>query len=201
MTALAEKVAVYSTEGAVVAEPTITHARLAMEDIGAFIPRSTAGEESWSTTEDLRGIQAFMDWCQGEANSEIRRIAGMTTKEGAKVEVGGLGDGEDFLSGTETALLHQSIADFNSSFEKKTGKAGDESRYHGTILASETEERAIKVEGGPVTDLNAWSKHVKEAGKLPFMEIHSSSVSALSSPPDDFNETWEGESPPALEES
>jgi transcription initiation factor TFIID subunit 3 len=105
LTALAEKVAVYSSEGSAIAEPTVTHVRLAMEDIGVFVPRSTAGEEVWSTTEDLRGVQAFIDWCKGEANTEIRRIAGMTTKEGAKVEVGGLGDGEDFLSGTEDVLL------------------------------------------------------------------------------------------------
>lgn len=76
----------------------IEDVRMAMEEIGALLPTLTTSNEA-AYNEDARGIQAFLDWCKGDGNREIRRMAGMA-KEGAQVEVGGLGAADDFLTST-----------------------------------------------------------------------------------------------------
>lgn len=68
---------------------TIEHIRKAMQDCGALLPEKTADEQEFEGREDMRGVDAFIDWAKGPANREIRRIA-LEGAEGAK---------EDYLAG------------------------------------------------------------------------------------------------------
>lgn len=71
--------------------PTIQDVRLALSENGALYPQMTPAEEAyrgevedtgeWVPFEDLRGVQGFVDWAQGEVNKEIRRIAGFSGDE------------------------------------------------------------------------------------------------------------------------
>ena len=56
-------------------------------------------EEHWLGEEDMRGLEAFLNWAKSDANKEIRRIAGLAPTEGEVVDVEGLGGREDFLTG------------------------------------------------------------------------------------------------------
>jgi transcription initiation factor TFIID subunit 3 len=91
--------------------PTIQDVRLALSQAGALYPQMSTTEESlkdevelsegvWVPFEDLRGVEAFVNWAQGPANKEIRRIAGFGD-ETANVEeiAAGLDDQDDYLSG------------------------------------------------------------------------------------------------------
>ena len=65
-----------------------------MQAVGVFRPQISIIEEAWSVEgEDLRGVQAFLEWCMGPQNREIRRVAGMDGEGLEGVEV------EDFLTG------------------------------------------------------------------------------------------------------
>ena len=79
--------------------PDITDVRMAMQDVGAFVPQLSAMEEAWNGEEDMRGLENFLDWVKGNANKEIRRIAGLASTEGEVVDVQALGQREDFLTG------------------------------------------------------------------------------------------------------
>lgn len=71
--------------------PTIQDVRLALSENGALYPQMTPSEEArrgevedageWVPFEDLRGVQAFVDWAHGEVNKEVRRIAGFSGDE------------------------------------------------------------------------------------------------------------------------
>lgn len=86
--------------------PEIEDVRRAMEDCGVFRPQLHVTEEEWRGEEDLRGVEAFMEWFGSDVNREIMRIAGTTTsKDGGAldtVKVDGTGNGDDFLTGKRT---------------------------------------------------------------------------------------------------
>ncbi|KAI9894200.1 MAG: hypothetical protein M1814_004054 [Vezdaea aestivalis] len=175
LTLLAERTVAYSQNSANEIEPTISAVRLAMEELGCLAPSMDATEEARSGQEDLRGVTAFVDWCKSEQNLEIRRMAGMDSKDGSKVEVGGLGAGEDFLA----------------ALKRKTGKTGDESRYVGTVLGDANEESLARtVEGGDVLSIHGWPDQVRMAGNAPNWAIYDdSSESALSSLPEEIDDS------------
>lgn len=45
---------------------------------------------------------------------------------------------------------------------KKHNKSGNERRYQGTALGKPLEDRAIRIEGGPVSSIHDWTKQVME---------------------------------------
>lgn len=81
--------------------PTIMDVRMALQDTGSLYPQISVMEEQCREEEDLRGVKAFVDWMQGEANHEIRRVAGLATTPGEPVvDIDALETGkEDFLTG------------------------------------------------------------------------------------------------------
>lgn len=82
--------------------PTITDVRMALQDVGALRPQRSVMEEQCRGEEDLRGVEAFLNWIMGDVNKEIRRIAGLAT-EGEVVDVNVLGENEDFLAGRRSS--------------------------------------------------------------------------------------------------
>ncbi|KAI9819617.1 MAG: hypothetical protein M1827_007067 [Pycnora praestabilis] len=125
--------------------PDLTDVRMAMQDCGAFRPQLSVSEEQWRGEEDMRGIEVFLEWVRGNANREIRRVAGKVGETGDVVEVAALGEREDFL----TVL------------KKKHSKTGEESRYQGTVLGKSAEDRIVKIEGGPVESIKAWEAQLQ----------------------------------------
>lgn len=81
--------------------PTIMDVRMALQDAGSLYPQISVMEEQCREEEDLRGVKAFIDWMQGEANHEIRRIAGLANTPGEPVvDINALETAkEDFLTG------------------------------------------------------------------------------------------------------
>ncbi|MCJ1231313.1 hypothetical protein MMC12_007990 [Toensbergia leucococca] len=150
--------------------PTITDVRMALYDVGALRPQISIMEEQSRGEEDLRGVEAFIEWVMGEGNKEIRRIAGLAAMEGEAAEVEALVDREDFL----TAL------------KKKHSKTGEESRYQGTVLGKLAEERPVRIEGGQVESIQAWEARLREQGRIqisPSIRKHSSVVMSSESSP------------------
>ena len=78
--------------------PTITDVRMALQDVGALRPQRSVMEEQCRDEEDMRGVEAFVEWMMGDLNKEIRRIAGLAATEGEAVDVNVLGEKEDFLT-------------------------------------------------------------------------------------------------------
>ena len=85
--------------------PDVTDIRMALQDVGAFVPQMHAMEEQWNGEEDMRGIESFLDWVKGDTNKELRRIAGLAPTEGQVVDVEALNAKEDFLTGMVLMIL------------------------------------------------------------------------------------------------
>lgn len=92
---LASTTASYSALNTGTLEVRPEDVRMAMEEVGCFRPSLTTSNEQ-AQDDDVRGVKAFLDWCKGPANQDIRRMAGMASS-GTVVEVGGLGTEDDFL--------------------------------------------------------------------------------------------------------
>ncbi|MCJ1311355.1 hypothetical protein MMC25_005026 [Agyrium rufum] len=144
--------------------PTITDARMALEDIRALYPQISSVEEKLRGEEDLRGVEAFIDWIKGDACMEMRRIAGMLPGEVEAVDVEAGGENEDFL----TAL------------KKKHSKTGEESRFQGTALGKIGEQKPVVIEGGSLPSIREWEARMRESGRV---SKASSVIEDLSSPP------------------
>lgn len=95
--------------------PTVQDVRLALSENGALFPQMTPMEEAkrdevevageWMPFEDLRGVQAFVDWAHGDVNRETRRIAGFSGDELNVDQIAaGTDEKVDYLTG-ESALL------------------------------------------------------------------------------------------------
>jgi transcription initiation factor TFIID subunit 3 len=82
---------------------------MAMTEVGVFRPQMTTCEENWLGEEDMRGIEAFLEWAVGEGNREIRRIAGLVTPGGKDavdvVAAAAEPPPEDFLTGKHTLVF------------------------------------------------------------------------------------------------
>ena len=92
--------------------PTVQDVRIAMTEAGALWPQMSTAEEALKDPteilpgeivpfEDLRGVRGFVDWAQGSANREIRRIAGFGAEGEMNVEQIAAGTDErvDYLNG------------------------------------------------------------------------------------------------------
>lgn len=129
-------------------------------------------EEQVKGEEDMRGIEAFLNWCTGDINKEIRRIAGLapdasdptitqsitvvkpvdlpttaTTAESDKIAV---------------ALVEPPREDFLTQLKKRHAKTkdGEEARWQGTVLGKDMGEREIRIEGWDVDTLQAWAERL-----------------------------------------
>ncbi|KMU88853.1 bromodomain associated domain-containing protein [Coccidioides immitis H538.4] len=78
--------------------PTLDDVLMAFNDVGALRPQKTRLEEVHEGKEDMRGLESFLTWFSGPANTEIRRIAGFIPSEGDVVDVESMGK-EDYLTG------------------------------------------------------------------------------------------------------
>ena len=153
--------------------PTLTDVRMALTDCGALTPVLTAAEQDWlekfrrpladfddlkhgdirregemrlRDAQDTQDVRDFIKWVVGDQNREIRRIAGVLPEAGP----GGTVPGEDYL----TVL------------KKKHSKTGEESRFQGTVLGKQAEDRPVKIEGGPVETLAEWNARMHERSAL-----------------------------------
>ena len=97
LTILASSTASHALSNHNTLDPTITDVRLALQDCGALYPQRSAMEEQALGEEDLRGVERFIEWMTGDANKEIRRVAGLASEEIAPGTEGELK--EDFLAG------------------------------------------------------------------------------------------------------
>lgn len=91
--------------------PSIQDVRLALSEAGALFPQLSAAEEllrppeelgsgEMVPFEDLRGINGFVAWAQGEVNKGIRRVAGFGGDEMNVEQIAaGTDEKEDYLIG------------------------------------------------------------------------------------------------------
>ncbi|KAI4104480.1 MAG: hypothetical protein L6R37_003223 [Teloschistes peruensis] len=153
---------------------TITDVRMALQDVGALWPQKSATEEHIMGEEDMRGVEAFVNWMKGDEHREIRRIAGLIDSEAPMSGVDMPNEKEDFL----TAL------------KKKHNKTGEVSRFQGTALGTHAEDKPIRIEGGPIDTIQDWSARVtklSQEGHTPYSGQPSSVLtSAMSSPLSDI---------------
>lgn len=89
----------------------VTDVRMALQDVGALVPQVSATEEQWNGEEDMRGVQAFLEWMTGGMNKEIRRIAGLLPTEGEVIDVEAAGHKENFLTGMLIYRVSGLVAD------------------------------------------------------------------------------------------
>ncbi|KAK4988079.1 hypothetical protein LTR66_005950 [Elasticomyces elasticus] len=150
--------------------PTTTDVRMALTDCGVLGPVLQASEEEWKEIlrrnltcygdggqeaalkelrrrgeEDTEDVREFVRWIVGEQNREIRRVAGMLGDEG-------VGPGGERIA----------KEDYLTILKKKHSKTGEESRYQGTILGKFTDDRRVRIEGGPAESIQEWTNGLRE---------------------------------------
>jgi transcription initiation factor TFIID subunit 3 len=135
MFALASAAARYAEVNHDEIELGIQDIRMAMQQCGAIAPEKVMEEQLYDDIEDVRGVNAFIEWAMGPANKEIRRIALEGGEEGK----------EDYLI----------------ALKKKYDKTGDESRYQGTLLGKASEARPVPIEGGDAATVQEWAEKVR----------------------------------------
>lgn len=169
---------------------TLTDVRLALQDAGAFYPSSSEMEEQVRGEEDMRGVNDFIAWCQGETNREIRRIAGMAVETSSSLANASIdpSNPEAAVAAAEAATLEQeeANADFLTRLKRKHAKTkdGEESRYAGTVLGKDREEGEIKIEGWEIASLEGWGRMLREKyeSKEEVAEVEGRSGSESDSP-------------------
>ncbi|KIW92332.1 uncharacterized protein Z519_07316 [Cladophialophora bantiana CBS 173.52] len=133
--------------------PTVQDVRLALTQAGALAPQMSTVEESLKGNvelvegvsvpfEDLRGVEAFVNWAYGPVNKEIRRIAGFGDDVNVEEIAAGLDEQEDYLS----------------VLKKRHSKTGEEVRYQGTVLGKDTELQPVSIVGGPAASIAEWAR-------------------------------------------
>lgn len=146
-------------------EINITDIRLAMQDLGLLYPQISAMEEQVKGEEDMRGIEGFLNWCTGDSNKQIRRIAGLepdasdpTTQSLASKPV----DLTTTVDGDKLALVEPPREDFLMQLKKRHAKTkdGEEARWQGTVLGKDMGEREVRIEGWDVDTLQAWAERL-----------------------------------------
>ncbi|KAF2099314.1 hypothetical protein NA57DRAFT_55286 [Rhizodiscina lignyota] len=155
----------------------VTDVRMAMNDCAVFAPILTPTEEAWKEVlrkpleeyhenaraqeqrsrdeEDTREIKEFIEWVRGDVNKEIARIAGLVA------------DANTVIAPEPSNLKD----DYVTALKKKHSKTGEESRFQGSVLGIQAEDRAVKVEGGSVDSLQEWNEWAAQrASKLAIVE-------------------------------
>lgn len=124
-------------------------------------------EEQVRGEEDLRGVTAFITWCLGEGNREIRRVAGMATEPFLAVPNGPIDSGTNAEAAVAAEVGLESEAsklDYLTLLKRKHAKTrdGEEARYAGTVLGRDREECEVRIEGGEVGSLEGWGRMLRE---------------------------------------
>ena len=158
--------------------PDITDARMALINCALLQPTQTASEEMWKELlrqpiaeipegsvlrkkeaekrdeEDTHEIKAFISWFDGPVYKEQMRIAGLAKESGPV---------EQTADGVEPTK-HD---DYFTALKKKHSKTGEESRFQGTVLGKESEERQIKIDGPPgfPESIQQWHQSVKQRSR------------------------------------
>lgn len=158
--------------------PDITDARMALINCALLQPTQTASEEMWKELlrqpieeipegsvlrkkeaekrdeEDTHEIKAFVNWFDGSVYKEQMRIAGLE-----KVNI----PTEQIAEGMEP-VKH---VDYLTALKQKHSKTGEVSRFQGTILGKETEERQIKIDGPPglPDSIHQWNETIKQRSR------------------------------------
>lgn len=116
--------------------------------------------------EDMRGVEAFVGWCVGEGNREIRRIAGMDgTSSSSATLANTVTDLVKGAAAAEAELgVEETPQDFLTLLKRKHAKTkdGEEARYSGTVLGRDREEGEVRIEGWEVQSLNDWGRMLRE---------------------------------------
>lgn len=63
-------------------EPSIVDVRLALEEVGAFLPERDWEEQDFMEKEDTRGVDEFIAWATGPKTEQIKRVALDEPEEG-----------------------------------------------------------------------------------------------------------------------
>ncbi|KAK7738510.1 hypothetical protein SLS53_006029 [Cytospora paraplurivora] len=134
--------------------PTIVDIRLALQDVGAFLPERDFEEQDFMEKEDTRGVEEFIAWAMGPRNENIRRIALDGGEEGA--------------------------TDYLTALKKRHSKTADDSKYAGTLLGSPHDHGLVVVEGGGEIDsIQTWmEKRRGTPGKSQSPDIESRPASS-----------------------
>ena len=143
----------------------------------------------------MRGIEGFINWCTGDTNKEIRRIAGLepdasdpttqsitvkpvdlpttTTADGDKIAV---------------ALVEVPREDFLTQLKKRHAKTkdGEEARWQGTVLGKDMGEREIRIEGWDVDTLQAWAERLHAKNQVVEVRMTGTTESESDSPLTDY---------------
>jgi transcription initiation factor TFIID subunit 3 len=185
LTLLAAQTASRAIENHSTTIPDVTDVRMAMVDCGLLLPTLTSTEEVWREIlrsplgeipernglrnvqtsirdqEDTGEIQEFISWVHGPVNKEIRRIAGLARDDaGHEVDT----EAPDYLTGLlSPAVVYPDFANGRplSALKTKHSKAGEESRFQGTVLGIVADAKSIKIDGGPET-INDWLESMRQ---------------------------------------
>lgn len=163
--------------------PTIQDVRMALLEVGALRPQMSALEERAKGAvkinrrmvpfEDMRGVEAFLNWARGPASREIRRVAGLVPGPGDLIEVGVLDEHKDYVT----------------AMKNKHNKSDDDSRYQGTLLGKQADQQIITILGGPVTSIHEWDNQLRSRNQWPLISGPASSIIS-SAPATPMNDTF-----------
>ncbi|KAK8088927.1 hypothetical protein PG997_003888 [Apiospora hydei] len=125
-------------------QPTLSDARMAMEQCGVFAPTRLHTAQVWTDEEDTSGVEDFISWAQGPKNAKIRKVAQAIS------EPTGLEDADAAEEPANNYLAVANIARPHSS-QKKHNKNDQESKYT----------------RGPVASVKDWEQMMREAARRP----------------------------------
>jgi transcription initiation factor TFIID subunit 3 len=94
MLALCHAAAMHAEQNDSLGIPTVVDVRMALQDVGALAPERHELEQEYTGVEDMRGVEALIDFASSRVCSEIKRIA-----------LEGEDDAKDYLSSTSMSLM------------------------------------------------------------------------------------------------
>jgi transcription initiation factor TFIID subunit 3 len=112
---LCQKMAMHAAHNATENDPSIVDLRMALQDVGALLPERPLEEQEYLNEEDMRGVEAFIEWFQGPGHTAIREIA----------VVDGDAEATDYLNGTLASemLLFLPFPGMSLLVQSRTGAA------------------------------------------------------------------------------
>ncbi|KAL6720806.1 hypothetical protein ACLMJK_002731 [Lecanora helva] len=164
---------------------TLPDVRMAMQDVGVLYPSTGEMEEEVKGgEEDLRGVEGFVNWCTGEGNREIRRIAGMTTPSPSLPTTTAPSNTKLPTDPTAPAAAAADPTDtpnpdYLAQLKRKHAKTkdGEEARYAGTVLGRDREGAEIRIEGwSEVGSIEEWRTRLELKGRNGGVEVREMEV-------------------------
>ncbi|KAK8056130.1 hypothetical protein PG993_001357 [Apiospora rasikravindrae] len=153
LTELADRTARFmETNSEATLQPTLSDARMAMEQCGVFAPTRLHTAQVWTDDEDTSGVEDFISWAEGPKNAKIRKVAQAIS------EPTGLEDAD---------AAEEPANNYLAALKKKHNKNDQESKYTSTVLGKGNDHGDIPVEGGPVASVKDWEQMMREAARRP----------------------------------